>query len=111
MRSWICAAALALAGCGLVGSNGIGVDYSFDPNDFVLNLGNNASGATVPDVPCSPGASPDPCALVNPPPVADGTASMFCDGMSSKCVARFELRKILPIDLRNARTPIPSEAV
>jgi hypothetical protein len=110
MRSLMCAAALALAGCGLVGSNGIGVDYSFDPNDFVLNLGSTATGS-LPMVPCTVGAMPDPCAQVPPPATPDGSATMFCDATTSTCSARVELRKILPIDLRNARTPLPSEAV
>jgi len=102
------ALALVLPGCGLIDSSGIHYDYQFDPHDFVLNLGDNGA-QMVPSVQCSTQPS-DSCAQVPPPTVMNANTTLACDS-SSTCSARLELRKALPIDLRNAMTPLPSEAV
>lgn len=108
MRSLaLLATALSLSGCSLIDSSGIHVEYSFDSQAFVIDLGDNGSN-TVPSVPCQP--MPDSCAQMTGPPVTNAMISFACDP-TTHCQARLELRKALPIDLRNAMTPVPQEAV
>src|SRR5581483_7374735 len=103
----VAAVAMCLSGCSLIDSSGIHIDYQFDPHDFVIDLGNNGM-SSVPSVPCQ--QTQDNCSQAPAPMVKNASTTLQCDS-SSTCAARLELRKALPIDLRNAMTPLPSEAV
>src|SRR5581483_10181709 len=108
MRSFaVAAVAMCLSGCSLIDSSGIHIDYQFDPHDFVIDLGDNGM-SSVPTVPCQ--QTQDNCSQAPAPTVKNASTTLQCDS-SSTCAARLELRKALPIDLRNAMTPLPSEAV
>lgn len=102
-------ALLAAGGCNLIDTNGVHVGYSFDSQEFKQTIGDGTM-ATVPDVACTPGAMPDPCAALDSQlPPDSGSAS--CDAAAGKCVAKAEIRLPQMIDLRNAQTPLPSDAV
>jgi hypothetical protein len=99
------AAALA-GGCNLVSSNGLHVGYSFDAQHFTENLGGDPQHPmTVPEIACAPNSSPDPCATQPMP----GMPQLSCQ--NGACAATDTLALNQTIDLRNAQTPLPSEAV
>lgn len=105
-------AAVALtAGCSLVDSNGLHIGYSFDPQHFTENLGDPTNAQTIPHVPCTAGASPDMCTqaatMANIPMTM---VDVICaSGGDCGATASFTLPQ--KIDLRNAMTPVPKEAV
>lgn len=109
-------AALVAAGgaCNLVDSKGVHIGYSFDAQHFTENVGDpNQPSQTLPNVACTPGAMPDPCALAAsqlPAAYAKDT-TVACDAGTKKCAAQTVVRLAQVIDLRNAMTPVPEQAV
>jgi hypothetical protein len=108
------ASALALwsvaGGCGLLDSAGLHFAYSFDPQEFKQSLGDETHPQTLPTVACTPGESPDPCAAAQSQ-LPTGSGMVTCDATKKECVASAEVRLPQEIDLRNAMTSLPSEAV
>jgi len=99
-----------LSGCSLLGQAGLNIGYSFDPQEFKQSIGQEGGPTnTLPTIACTPGASPDPCAAAQStlPPQAMSS----CDSASSACVAQVIVRLPQQIDLRQAMTPVPSQAV
>jgi|GEM_PF-4097489 len=99
-----------MAGCSLLGDAGLHIGYSFDPQEFKQSVGQeNQPTNTLPTIACTPGASPDPCAAAQaslPPQATSG-----CDSQTKQCVAQVVVRLPQQIDLRQAMTPVPSQAV
>jgi hypothetical protein len=96
-------AAAALAGCSSL-ANTIG--YSFDPQEFKEDLGNQSG--TIPSVACK-GVTPDPCAQVQS--MLPMGATTACDTNANSCTASDEVRLSQMIDLSRAQTPLPSLVV
>jgi len=110
MKRTLLVAALWAAGCNLVDSKGLHVGYSFDAQHFTENLGDPNSAKTVPQVACVPGASPDMCAQAAQAAGIDmSMVQVTCQTASCGATASFTLPQ--KIDLRNAMTSLPSEAV
>lgn len=107
-------ASFALAGCSLVDSNGLHIGYSFDPQHFTAKAGDEQTPYTLPQVACTAGAMPDPCAAAQAALPATSqttstTTTVACK--SGSCGATTEARLIQLIDLTKANTSLPSEAV
>jgi hypothetical protein len=94
---------IAAAGCGAL-------SYSFDPQEFKQSIGEENSNQTTPTAHCTPGGMPDPCKAVQAQLPAN-TGTVACDASQEECVATVEIRLPQEIDLRNARTPLPSDVV
>jgi hypothetical protein len=112
LRKQLCVAAAALvaAGCNLVDSHGVHVGYSFDPQHFTENLGDPTTAQTVPQVACTSGASPDQCTqAATTANIPMTQAQVTCQ--SGTCGATAAVLLPQKIDLRNAMTSLPSEAV
>jgi hypothetical protein len=111
MKTVLVLPALLAVGCNFVDSNGLHVGYAFDVQHFAQALGDQAKPQTVPNVPCQSGASPDACAQAAgqlPPTTLAGT-EVSCQ--SNACAAQASFTLPQKIDLRNAMTSVPSEAV
>ncbi|HUS62984.1 MAG TPA: hypothetical protein VMZ28_00525, partial [Kofleriaceae bacterium] len=100
----------ASAACNIIDSNGIHVDYAFDPQEFKQSIGDEKVPQTLPTVACTPGATPDPCVPVMAM-IPPNSGTVACDGAKQQCAATFEISLPQTIDLRMAMTPLPSEAV
>lgn len=102
-----CAAALlaASSACDAL-SNALSYDYVFDEQVVIQSIP-PATTQTVPDVACTPGAS-DPCAIPGLPP---GSPAVACDGAEGRCAATYVLAMPVPVDLRQARSPVPDEVL
>jgi hypothetical protein len=101
----------ASAACNIIDSNGIHVDYAFDPQEFKQSIGDDkVAPQTLPTVACTPGMAPDPCAAVTAM-IPPNSGTVACDGAKMQCAATTEISLPQTIDLRMAMTPIPSEAV
>jgi hypothetical protein len=111
LKKQVCLAVAALAaGCNLVNSNGVNLGYSFDPQHFTENLGDPTTAQTVPQVACTPGASPDQCTqAATAANIPMTQAQVTCQ--SGMCGATAAVTLPQKIDLRNAMTSLPSEAV
>lgn len=99
--------ALALAGCGLVNSNTLSYDYSFDAQEFMQKVGDeHAATATVPQVACDPTAAQDACAIAGAqlPP---GSAQLSCDATTHTCSAVIDVLLPYPVDLSMQSLPAP----
>ena len=96
--------ALLVGGCGLVNSNLLSIDYTFDVQHFSAMLGDqSSSGQTVPMMACDPTAASDVCASVTLP--ANTMAHLACDAPTKQCVAIAEIRLPYPIDLSQQMLP------
>ena len=97
--------ALALAGCGLVNSNTLSYDYSFDAQEFMQKVGDeHAAAATVPQVACDPTAAQDACASPARSSRA-GSAQLSCDATTHTCSAVIDVLAALsgrPVDAEPA---------
>ena len=103
LHPWVLAPAL-VAGCGLVNSNTLSYDYSFDPQGFMESFG--ASGGTVPMVACDPTAPSDQCSQLQAM-FPNSPATMSCDATSRMCAASVEVRLAYPVDLSMQNLPAP----
>src|SRR5262249_52973707 len=110
MRALLAAAAMYAGGCSLVDSNGLHIGYSFDPQHFTENLRDPTTAQTIPDVACTSGASPDACTqAATSLQIPMTMAQVTC--VSSACAATANMTLPQKVDLRNAMTSLPSEAV
>jgi hypothetical protein len=99
----------ALAGVGLYLAGGCGLippvnyDYSFDPKEVMQSLGDGSGSAqALPTVMC-PATS---CTTVQIPP---NSGMVACE--NGVCTATAHVRAAIPVDLRNAKTPVPEDVV
>jgi hypothetical protein len=98
--------ALAVGGCGLINSNTLSYDYSFDVQHFTASVGDkSASPQTVPTMACDPAAATDICASVPLP--SSAMATLKCDATTKQCVALAEVRLPYPVDLSQQSLPSP----
>jgi hypothetical protein len=107
MKSAFAVAALCAAGCNLVNTNTLSVDYAFQPQEYSKSFG-DAQG-TFPDVTCSPAAS-DSCARAQMALPAGSSLTATCDSASSQCRATAELRLSYPVNL-SMQSTFPKEAI
>jgi hypothetical protein len=105
LHSW--GLALALAGCGLVNSNTLSYDYSFDPQQFMETLGDPNNMATVPMVPCDPTAGSDQCAQLQSSLPPGTSATLSCDAPTRMCAAVVDVHLGYPVDLSQQMLPSP----
>jgi hypothetical protein len=110
MRTLFFASLVSLGACNLIGQNGLSIGYSIDPQEFKQTIPPSTSG-TLPTVACTPGVSPDPCAAITASGGLPTGTRVVCDGTRGQCVADYDVRLLQTIDLRNAKTPVPSDAV
>jgi hypothetical protein len=93
--------ALAVGGCGLINANILHYDYDFDVEQFSQSVGDKNQSGTLPNIPCTVGASPDPCTAMSLPA---GLTGACVDG---SCQASADVRLSYPVDLSKANTPLP----
>ncbi len=98
--------ALAVGGCGLVNSNTLSYDYAFDAQQFMENLGDAKTMATVPSMACDPTASPDPCGVLQSQ-IPTASVHMQCDPTTRTCAAIADVRLPYPVDLSQQNLPAP----
>jgi len=94
--------ALAVGGCGLINANTLSYDYNFDVEQFSQSVGDKNQPGTLPNIPCTAGASPDPCAAMSLP----SGLSAAC--VNNSCQATADIRLSYAVDLSKANTPLPS---
>lgn len=99
----------AAGACSLVDSSGVHIDYAFDPQEYRQDVNPGVMGM-LPDVACTPGQAPDPCAAVQTQ-IPPDSGTVACDPVLKKCVATVDISLPQEVDLRQARTPIPDQAV
>jgi hypothetical protein len=94
---------LAQAGCGLIPP--LFYDYSFDAQQVMQSLGDGSgSSQALPSTPCTAGMQPDVCAQLATQ-IPPNSGSLTCEG--GMCVATAHVRAPIPVDLRQAKTPVP----
>ncbi|HEY2749348.1 MAG TPA: hypothetical protein VGL86_32240 [Polyangia bacterium] len=103
LHPWWLAPAI-VAGCGLVNSNTLSYDYSFDPQGFMESFG-SGSQATVPMVACDPAGPSNQCAQVQAALPSNSPATVSCEATSRTCAASVELRLPYPVDLSMQNLP------
>lgn len=96
---------LALGGCALVNAKTASYRYAFEPQPFMEKLGDDKTMVTVPQQPCDPAASPDPCAQL--PAAMGSAATLQCDPGTGRCIAAIEVRLSYPVDLSQRNLPGP----
>jgi hypothetical protein len=95
---------LLAAGCNLVGTNTLSIDYSFDPQEYRKDLGNTMGN--FPSVACT--ATNDPCsqaAMALPSGITTN-----CDTTAKQCRANAEVLLNYPIDL-SMQSTFPQSAI
>jgi hypothetical protein len=96
---------LAVGGCSSIG-NPLTYDYAFDPRTTTATAGDGKTMSTLPTAACTPGATPDPCAMVGARLPA-GSGTVACDANAKQCVATLAISQAQTIDLSKAQTPLP----
>jgi hypothetical protein len=100
-----------VAGCGLVNSNTLSYQYSFDPQQFMQKLGDEKSMTTVPMQTCDPAAATDQCSQLQASLPSGTPAKLSCDATTRMCAAVVDVVLPYPIDLSQEMTPLPSPVV
>ena len=96
--------ALFVGGCGLVNSNLLAVDYTFDVQHFMAALGDSSTSSdTVPVMACDPTAATDVCASVMLP--TSTMAQLSCDAPTKQCIATAQVRLPYMVDLSQQMLP------
>jgi hypothetical protein len=100
-------AAVAVAGCGLVNSNTLSYDYSFDPQQFMQKLGDEKTMMTVPMQACDPAAATDQCSQLQAALPVGTPAKVSCDATTRMCAAVVDVVLPYPVDLSMQSLPAP----
>lgn len=111
-KLWLFAPAVLLAaGCNLIDTRGLALEYSFDAEHFTSpKFGDDKNpSAAVPNVPCTKGAMPDVCQTATAQLPAGSNLTLTC-GDQGSCVAVAELRKSETVDF-SKQMSFPKEAI